>query len=261
MYSRQVNGEVLEFGTSGMLYRSNKLMYDRGTNTLWHQFLGEPAVGPLAESGIKLELIPVAVTTWADWLSLHPGTTVLSIDTGVFPLSHYLPEDHRQSIYFHYRNSGESMFPVPHRSHLLPTKSEVVGLSLNGQARAYSLELVSRQRVINDTLAGQELVIISTDQAVGARVYRSGPYRFSLPPAGQDDDDVTLTDQQGRAWRVGRRGWYWLKTPVSGFPGYPAARPTGLAGSPFTPTPRFMRVPMAPVSQLCGAHGESSCQA
>ena len=157
MYSRQVDGEVLEFGTSGMLYRSNKLMYDRGTNTLWQQFLGEPAVGPLAESGIKLELIPMAVTTWADWLALHPETSVLSIDTGVFPASDYLAEDNQQSIYFRYRNSGDTMFPVPQRSNLLPTKSEVLGLSLNGQARAYPLELLSGQPVINDTLAGQGL--------------------------------------------------------------------------------------------------------
>lgn len=65
MYSTTVDGEVLSFGTSGMLYHSNKLMYDRGAKTLWHQFLGEPVVGPLADSGVKLELIPVALTTWA----------------------------------------------------------------------------------------------------------------------------------------------------------------------------------------------------
>ena len=47
MYSTEVNGETTEFGTSGMLYRSNKLMYDRATETLWHQFRGEPVVGPL----------------------------------------------------------------------------------------------------------------------------------------------------------------------------------------------------------------------
>ena len=82
-----------------MLYHSNKLMYDRGTKSLWHQFLGEPVVGPLGDSGVKLELIPVALTTWADWLALHPDTTVLSIETGVYPPSSYAPEDDRRSIY------------------------------------------------------------------------------------------------------------------------------------------------------------------
>ena len=64
MYSTEVNGQVLEFGTSGLLFRSNKLMYDRATLSLWHQFLGEPVVGSLANSGIKLEVLPVLLTTW-----------------------------------------------------------------------------------------------------------------------------------------------------------------------------------------------------
>ena len=185
-----------------MLYRSNKLMYDRGTNTLWHQFLGEPAVGPLAGSGIKLELIPITVTTWAGWLALHPGTTVLSIDTGVFLPSRYLPEDNRQSLYFRYRNSPDTIFPVFRRSDLLPTKSQVLGLKLNGLARAYPLDLLKQEQVINDTLAGQPLVIIAADQVAGARAYRSGPNRFSFPPGGRNDGDIELMDQQGRDWRV-----------------------------------------------------------
>ncbi|MCH8276873.1 MAG: carboxypeptidase regulatory-like domain-containing protein, partial [Bacteroidetes bacterium] len=48
MYSTKINGQVMEFGTSGLLYRSNKLMYDRATKTLWHQFTGEPVVGALS---------------------------------------------------------------------------------------------------------------------------------------------------------------------------------------------------------------------
>ena len=55
----------LEFGTSGFLYQSNKLMYDRKTETLWHQFRCEPVVGPLAGSGIQLEMLPNALTTWS----------------------------------------------------------------------------------------------------------------------------------------------------------------------------------------------------
>ncbi len=35
------------FGSSGLLYRSNKLMYDRQTDSLWNQFTGRPVMGPL----------------------------------------------------------------------------------------------------------------------------------------------------------------------------------------------------------------------
>ena len=64
MYSARIDGETTTFGTSGLLYRSNKVMYDRATNTLWHQFTGEPIIGPLADSGIRLPFYPVLLTTW-----------------------------------------------------------------------------------------------------------------------------------------------------------------------------------------------------
>ena len=87
-------------------------MYDRKTETLWHQFRGEPVVGPLAGSGIQLEVLPNALTTWGAWLAYHPDTTVLSNDTGVYPAETYRPEADSKSFYFSYRNRTDTMFPV-----------------------------------------------------------------------------------------------------------------------------------------------------
>src|SRR6516162_4245053 len=70
------------FGSSGLLYRSNKLMYDRQTNTLWTQFTGRPAVGPLVGSGIALTPLPMTLTTWTAWQMRDPQTRVLALDTG-----------------------------------------------------------------------------------------------------------------------------------------------------------------------------------
>ena len=154
MYSTKVDGEVLQFGTSGWLYRSNKLMYDKGTNTLWRQFRGEPAVGELVGSGIVLDVLPVALTTWSDWVEAHPDTTVLNVNTGVYPVEAYLPETDNSSVYFGFRSSEGTMFPVPERSTLLPTKSRVFGLDFNGQARAYPQELLKQEPIINDSLGG-----------------------------------------------------------------------------------------------------------
>ena len=214
MYSTTVDGEVLSFGTSGMLYHSNKLMYDRGAKTWWHQFLGEPVVGPLADSGVKLELIPVALTTWAGWLALHPDTTVLSIETGVYPPSRYAPEDDRRSIYFRYRNTPDTMFPVPQRADILDTKAQVLGLILNGQAKAYPFESLSRELVINDTLAGQALVVVATDQGVGARAYERGSFKFSLSRTGSGDGSITLTDLNDRPWQIVEEALVLVENPT-----------------------------------------------
>ena len=78
MYSGVVNGQTTTFGTSGLLYRSNKVMYDRATRSLWNQFSGEPIIGTLADSGIQLPFFPSVVSTWGEWQEEHPDTTVLS---------------------------------------------------------------------------------------------------------------------------------------------------------------------------------------
>ena len=203
MYSTEINGEVMEFGTSGWLYQSNKLMYDRGTNTLWHQFLGEPVVGELVGSGITLELLPVTLTTWSDWVSAHPDTTVLDVETGVYPARAYLPESDDVSVYAAYRQSEETMFPVPERSDVLPTKSRVFGLTFNGQARAYPQEILSRQPVINDTLGGGNLVVFTPDGG-GSRAYQRDERNFLTLESGEGgSSELILVDDKGISWKMG----------------------------------------------------------
>src|SRR5262249_49792247 len=75
--ARDGAGAPLTFGTSGLLVRSNKLMLDRQTRTLWSNLTGEPVLGPLAASGFRLQILPLTVTTWGEWRSRHPATTVL----------------------------------------------------------------------------------------------------------------------------------------------------------------------------------------
>ena len=179
MYSTRVNGETLEFGTSGLLYRSNKLMYDRNSNTLWNQFIGQPAVGTLVGSGIKLELLPVAVTSWGEWVKAHPDTTVLDIETGVYPAHSYQPEWQPGSIYYDYRTRADTMFPVWQQSDELSTKGQVLGLIVNGETRAYPLQVLQQTPVINDSLGGENLVVVS-DITGGARAYQRGPHQFLI---------------------------------------------------------------------------------
>ena len=77
-----MRGTTYTFGSSGLLFRSNKLMYDHQTNSLWHHLTGEPVVGPLASGGIRLRVLPVVITTWKEWRAEHPDTRVLDLKTG-----------------------------------------------------------------------------------------------------------------------------------------------------------------------------------
>ena len=75
-------------------------MYDRATNTLWSQLTGTPIIGELVGSDIKLKIFPVALTTWGEWLSEQPDTTVLSLETGYYSPTQYQRENDSASIYF-----------------------------------------------------------------------------------------------------------------------------------------------------------------
>ena len=200
MYSTTVDGEVISFGTSGFLYQSNKLMYDRKTNSLWHQFRGEPVTGELADSGIVLDVIPVSLTTWGEWLISHPDTTVLDVETGIYPGYRYLPESDPGSFYYEYREQPGTMFPVATRSNDLPTKVQVLGLTLNGRERAYSFGNLIREQVINDELGGINLVIVTPGLGGGPRAFHRAENVFS-EIVREDGTDILL-DESGGRWRL-----------------------------------------------------------
>ena len=76
------HGRRYRFGTSGLLYRSNELIFDHETHSLWNTFEGVPVVGALAGSGLRLTPRAVVTTTWGEWRRQHPATNVPSLDTG-----------------------------------------------------------------------------------------------------------------------------------------------------------------------------------
>ena len=221
MYSTEINGQVLQFGTSGWLYRSNKLMYDKGTDTLWRQFRGDPVIGKLVGSGINLEVLPVALTTWTNWMEAHPDSSVLDVRTGVYPVQAYLPESDADSAYADYRKREDTLFPVPQRSTLLPTKSRVFGLVFNGRARAYPQEILQREPVINDSLGGADLVIVTPDGSNGSRAFQRAGHTFVGVEQGQGSE-VFLLDNEGRRWRLGEDALVQTDNPSTNLPRLPS---------------------------------------
>ncbi len=79
-YDRRLGDRILDFGTSGQLYNSALVMYDRQTESLWSHFTGEAVVGHL--TGSQLDTFPVATVSWASFRDAHPKALVLSRETG-----------------------------------------------------------------------------------------------------------------------------------------------------------------------------------
>ncbi len=205
--SRASDGNDYDFGSSGFLMRSNKLMYDRQTRTLWNQLTGEPVLGSLADGDVELERLPVVVTRWKDWLATHPDTSVLSLDTG--HERPYVPG----AAYAGYFASPETMFPVRERSRLLPRKARVFGVEIDGVPKAFVVDRLVEEQVVNDVVNGVPLVLVAPESQIrvdgvsvregpasylagaAVRAYRSGERRFAW-------SEGRLEDEQGRTWRV-----------------------------------------------------------
>ena len=129
-------------------------------------------VGSLVDSGIELKASAVLLTTWGDWLAAHPNTMVLDPNNGFYPADLYAPEWDTQSIYYPLRQQPETSFLVWGKSGRLPEKSEVLGLIVGGEAWANPAEVLRQQTVLNDTLGGSCLVVITPGDRTGSRAFQ-----------------------------------------------------------------------------------------
>jgi hypothetical protein len=202
-YRSESGGRRHDLGTSGFLYNSNKLMYDRATKSLWYSVTGEPVVGPLVGKGLRLEALPVVTTTWSSWLGRHPDTTVLSLDTGYKWIREgdLLRNYSDGGNYGEYFSSPELMFDVARKDERLKAKDEVFvlrGAGADDAPVAIAQAFLARTPVYHLESGG---VVIVTDDAGANRAFETGDRSFSR---GRAEDE--LTDAQGRVWKVAEEG-------------------------------------------------------
>jgi Protein of unknown function (DUF3179) len=153
----RVDGRLLDFGTSGRLFHSNLVMYDRQTGTYWSQATLEAIVGPLA--GRRLEFLPAQIVSWGDWRAAQPSGRVLSQDTG-------FDRAYGQNPYQGYdspRNDDPFLFSGDPDPRLRAT-ARVLGVDASGQQVAFPYEELARGAVNGHSAAqmrvgGQDVVV------------------------------------------------------------------------------------------------------
>ena len=193
-YETSVDGTDHELGTSGFLYRSNKLMYDRATQSLWSTMKGKPVIGPLAGSGIELPTRSIVTTSWSEWRRRHPDTQVLALETG-------FDRDYNEGVaYRDYFNSDDRMFQTPFADDRLEDKEEVLALRFTPEGEtpvAISASFLKRNRIYEDEIGGQTYVIL-TDASRANRVYER-PANLGFVAW---DKRQTATDHHGVKWTL-----------------------------------------------------------
>jgi hypothetical protein len=179
-WRRTVDGKVLQFGVSGLLWEGQFLLYDRETESLWAQYEGRAVAGPLA--GKRLEEIPVHQEPMGIWFQRHTDTLVLA-----------RPEkkriDYRHSPYEVYWVSEKIPFEVKARDDRYHPKEVVLGVEVEGQRRAYLGSILTAEGgKIVDEIAGRKIRILYDSE--------SGTFVWEAP------EDVRVTDAYWFAWKA-----------------------------------------------------------
>ncbi|MEN0066734.1 MAG: DUF3179 domain-containing protein [Myxococcota bacterium] len=194
VYRTTVDGVTHDLGTSGFLYRSNKLMYDKATQSLWSTLGGFPVVGPLADQPIGLPMHSVVTTTWGAWRERHPDTLVLSIKTGH-------RRDYGEGVaYRDYFATDRLMFAVPNLDDRLSNKAPVLALRRGTDPVAISSRFLRKHPVHHEVVDGTSLVVL-TDRSGAHRVYEAQGQTFV-----RTDRKRTATDRQGKTWTITEDG-------------------------------------------------------
>jgi hypothetical protein len=119
--------------TSGLLSRSNKVMYDLVTRSAFDTFRGEAVSGPLQDAGLVLEQTTVIVTSWGEWKAANPETRIVAEDGGI---GRTYPDDPLGG-----RDLEGPIFPVGPVDPRLPVQAEVVGvIGPDGDPVAFPVE-------------------------------------------------------------------------------------------------------------------------
>ncbi len=195
-YDSSVGGRRRRFGTSGLLYRSNKLMFDEETMSLWSTLEGKPVVGPLVDTGLQMTSHPAVTTTWGEWRAEHPDTTVLSLDTG------HKRDYAEGAAYRDYFSKDDLYFEVSKTDRRLKNKAEVLVMrvrpAIGGEATPVAIvaEFLNTNPVFHFEAAGRRLLVITSRQGAN-RVYALGQHPVSF--ASQATSGA-LVDTAGRTW-------------------------------------------------------------
>ncbi len=208
-FERTIEGRSTTFGTSGLLYADNLVMYDRLTESLWPQLTGEASVGTL--TGTRLRSIPMGTVGWEQFRAEHPDAQVLSQDTG-------FDRRYGDNPYIGYDDLDSAVpFPLPGEPDLrLPAKARVVGVARGERAVAVSRDVLAETGVQHVELGEERVVLWHTagqrsaldTQAIPEGAEIGSVAVFVARTGGRDLDflrapDGTIRDEQtGSGWNL-----------------------------------------------------------
>ena len=156
VFDRRVAGQVLDFGTTGLLRMSDLVMWDRQTESWWQQFSGTAIVGEML--GTELKRIPSSIVSMDSFTKAYPNGMVLTRDTG-------FDRPYGRNPYSGYDDINQRPFLFDRRvDERLPAMERVLSVTVDGANRIYPFTDLKSQKLVNDRFAGQPLVVFATGE-------------------------------------------------------------------------------------------------
>lgn len=167
-------------------------MYDKATSSMWSTLHGTPVIGPLVGKNIALKRRSVVTTTWGDWKSMHPKTSVLSLNTGH-------SRNYGEGVAYHeYFDTDKLMFTVPGSDKRLPNKREVLALRTKDGTHSTAIDTkFLKKNSLYQLDVNKDNVVIITTKSGGSRAYNAGSIKFTK--WNQKD---TLVDSENSIWKM-----------------------------------------------------------
>ncbi len=173
-----------EFGVSGLLLQNNLILYDRtersdpdgnpyepdAERSLWPQMMRGARCGP--RDGQMLDMVPAVEMRWDAWLSLHPDTKVIAIDSG-------LNRNYQEYPYGDYESltNAETLFPQGDLDGRRPPKERVLGIPFaDGGGVAFpfnALDSEGNRDVVHSRAEGREIVVFWDRDSKAAVAFES----------------------------------------------------------------------------------------
>lgn len=207
VFDATLQGQALDFGTTGLLRNSDLIMYDRQSETWWQQFTGQGIVGEWA--GEQLDFLPSQVISFGDFAAEFPDAQVLARPASArsYGANPYTGYDSTQGQPFLFSGAVDSR---------LSSTQRVMGLSVDGVIRAYPFDAIAAAGAVNDTIGGVPIVVMhkaGTASALDTRAIAEGRDVGSAAVFDRRldartltfsaNDDGTFTDAEtGSTWSI-----------------------------------------------------------
>ena len=171
----------------------NEVFKDVETGSRWQQSSLEAISGPM--QGEHLKLSPFLLTSWEEWLRLHPDTVVLK------PLPGYaerIPAKNAQ-LRAGYPLSKAAPDDVLHRDDRLKAYTKIIGLTVGAASRAFPLDALDRARIVNEELGGQPILVVHQPKSDTTTAFVARANGKALTFEAANDAVSELRDRETRS--------------------------------------------------------------